>query len=372
MADENTKQADSKAPLPLSAKTAKTDKPKKKGKGLLIFFLILLLIIGGVAAVLVFDLWGFRENVVMPYLRDAPIIGGWFPAPEEEEPELTREELMRRYTILNQQLESLQAQMALANEQIATSNTLIEHLRAFESAWQTYRLARAEFEQMLALGDPHNFVQFFDFVSQDNIVQQYLQALELAQFYDETRAIVATLNNMDESGAGEVLENLMTTDTELMVRALWLMSPPRRAEIFDTLDSDVVSTMILLMTPDEPVFAPILPPYLPEFPPLIAEMPGGWDILFTEALWLEQFAEWFGEEVMEAMPDWFWQGLAQDAAADMFEFFESGEALEYMLEGMRDEILLMLEDDEFWQAFIAETENGEEAAEEDADEDGDD
>ena len=355
MADENPKLADSKAPLPLSAKS---DKPKKKGKGLLIFVLILFLLIGGAAAVLVFDVGGFRENIVMPYIRNAPIIGGFFPAPEEEEPELTHEELMQRYTILTQQLESVRAQLAIASEQVATSNDLIAHLRAFESAWHLYRDARAQMEQMLALGDAQNFVQFFDFVSEDNLVQLYLQALQMAEFIEETAAIVATLNNMDESGAGEVLENLMTVDTQLMVRALWLMSPSRRAEVFDTMDSDVVTTMMVLMAPDEPVFAPVLPPYLPEFPPIAAEMPGGWDVLFTEGFWLEMLVEIYGEDAIGEMPDWFWQGIAQDRAAEMQELFETGEALQLMVEGMLEAWLLMIEEDELWQEAQATAENG--------------
>ena len=325
-----------------SPPNVKPDKGKKKGKGKLIFFLILLLIIGGIAAVLILDIGGFRENVIMPYLRNAPIIGGFIPAAEEEDEELTPEELLQRYTILSQQLESVQTQLALANEQNATYEELIDHLRAFENAWHLYRAARAEFEQMLALGDPENFIEFFDFVSEDNLELLYFQALEMAWFIEDLTELVATLNNMDESGAGEVLENLMTTDTQLMVDALWMMTPSRRAEIFDTLEADVVTRMILLMSPDEPVFMPILPPQLPEFPPPPGLIPPEFAYMFTVDYVLEMLRETVPEDIWNEMGDEHWNEIAEGFVV----MLTSEEMLIQSIQLM----FSMFLDDEFWAA----------------------
>ena len=317
---------DDNSPSPPTSKTVKTN---KKGKGKLMFFLILFLIIGGIAAVLILDIGGFRENVIMPYLRNAPIVGGFIPAPVyEEEEELTPEELLQRYTILSQQLESVQTQLALANQQNVTYEELIVHLRAFENAWHLYRAARAQFEQMIALGDPENFIQFFDFVSEDNLVQRYLEAMAMAEFIEETTAIVATLNNMDESGAGEVLENLMTTDLDLMIRALWMMTPTRRAEIFDTLEADVVTRMIVLMSPDEPIIAPALPPALPEFPPPPPAFPEGYDV-FSEDFWRDLFIESLPDGVLDELPD----GYIDEWAQEMVELAGTPEFWSLFAEG---------------------------------------
>ena len=246
-------------------------KPKKKGKGKLIFFLLFLLVVGGCAAVIALDIGGFRENTIMPYLRNAPVIGGFLPQPEPEEEELSVEELMRRLTVITNQLESVQAQLAISQEQLRLAEIRINHLTPFEDNWHIYRENRNAFDQMLAQNAPHDFIQFFNHVSQDNEVQLFIEALQLAQFWDETREIVSTLNNMDESGAGEVLQNLMTADTQLMVRALRMMSPVRRAEVLDTLEAGVVTNMLILMSPDEPIFGPLLPPQLPLVPPPVTE-----------------------------------------------------------------------------------------------------
>ena len=301
----------------------KTSKVKKKGKGKLFAFLIFLLIIGGCAAVIYFNAGGFREDVIMPYLRNAPIIGGFLPAVVEEEEELSPEELMRRYTILSQQLESVQTQLAIAVERNTSQENLITYLRSFEEAWQLYREVRARLEQVLALGDPVNFidfVEFFNFVSEDVLMQLYMQAREMAEFNEETRSIVATLNNMDESGAGEVLENLMTANLDLMVRALRMMSPTRRAEIFDTLEADVVTRMILFMSQYAPVFEIAVPPDLPEFPPPMPTLPEGLDI-FEQEFWFEALYDAVPEEIWNLMPEDEWQ----QAAYELYESVWSGE-----------------------------------------------
>ena len=364
MPDDKDKNAHPDSNLPSPPK-AKNGKPVKKGKGKLIFFLILLLLVGGIAAVLYFDVGGFRENVVMPYLRNAPIIGGLLPAPVyEEEQELTPEELLLRYTVLSHQLESVQAQLALANERNISHEELIEHLRSFQDAWHLYRAARATFEQMIALGDPVNFTHFFAFVSEDNIVQRYLEALAMAEFIEETTAIVATLNNMDESGAGEVLENLMTTDLDLMLRALRMMTPSRRAEIFDTLEADVVTRMLVLMSPVEPTFTPALPPELPEFPPPVPVFPQGYDI-FSLDFWRDLVLDIIPDELLDEVSDEYIDEFAQEmvdmAGTDVFwTIFVEG-----FIEGMLEGIELALAEAPDFEVDEVEAEEDEEALEED-------
>ena len=272
-------------------------KPKKKGKGKLIFFLVFLLLVGGCAAVIVLDIGGLRENTIMPYLRNAPVIGGFLPQPEPEEEELSAEELARRLLVVTTQLESVQAQLAIAQERLYQSEVRVAHLEAFEAHWHLVRETWNAIDQMVAHNAPHDFVQFFHRVSQDNEVQLFLEAYQLAQFWDETREIVNTLNNMDESGAGEVLQNLMTADTQLMVRVLRMMSPVRRAEVLDTLEAGVVTNMLILMSPDEPVFGPLLPPELPAVPPPVPTVLV--DVALPDVEILDEIEEYEEEEEEE-------------------------------------------------------------------------
>lgn len=187
----------------------------------------------------------------------------------------------------------------------------------------------------------------------------------MGRFLEETEAIVSTLNGMDEAGAGQVLETLMTTDTQLMIRALRKMSPGRRAEIFDTLEAGTVTTMLLLMSPPEPEIEPMLPPYLPEFPPLMATIPDGWDVLFGADFWADFLRGVFPPELVAEAPDWLWEGLAQEMAMEMTDYFESGEALDRFVAGMLDYVFATMDESPDWQEFLAEV-NADDADEEEA------
>jgi hypothetical protein len=84
---------------------------------------------------------------------------------------------------------------------------------------------------------------------------------------------VRTLNNREESAAGEVLANLLLQETMLMLRVLERMSPGRIAVILETMESDVATRIFIMMSIDQPQFEPLLPPYLPELQELLAPPP---------------------------------------------------------------------------------------------------
>ena len=258
-------------------KTTVKGKAKKKRRVLPIVLIVIVLLVGAFVTVFALNLFGFRDDVLAPLLRDVPVIGNLFPEEEDDEEaeaeQMTYAELRNLYNSQALQIESLQNQIAALHAEIDASRVRIADLIRFEERWNEYRYARALMDQAIAHGDPINFVDFFDHVSEENLPQLYAEAALLADFERRTDQLVRVLNSMEESAAGEILENLLTQELALMMRVIERMSPGRIAMILETIDADVRTRIFIMTSVDMPTFAPLLPPYLPEMPPLLAVPP---------------------------------------------------------------------------------------------------
>ena len=248
---------------------------EKKSKGGLIALIIVFLLIGAVVAVIALDIGGIREEHIMRYLRNAPLVGSFFPVAEEEEEDplmaMSDDALRLEIHNLRQQVKSLENQRAERDSRIENLNTRVAHLSLFESRWNEYRHASALFTQMLAHNDPINFTEFFgqivnhDLVPQDILAVAYAQAEAINVFGEELRSTVSRYNNMEEKRAAQDLESLMIKDTALAVRLVRAMGATRRAEIFNEMEFNVSTTFTILLSTAPPTFAPLVPPpYLPE------------------------------------------------------------------------------------------------------------
>ena len=250
---------------------SKKNKDKKKGKGGIIAIVLVVLLLGGGAAVIAADIGGIRENHIMPYLRNAPLVGSFIPQAEEPGEELTREELERLLRDANLRIESLENQLSVREQQLAEANFHIRYnLEPFRNQWNSFLEARAALDQFLAHADPYGFTQFFAGVRPENVHQLYNEATALIEMQEQILGHVRTFNGMSAAAAGEILQIWMRESTLLMVRVLNAMSPPRRGEILQTLDPAVASTMLLLTTSPPVEFVPLLPD-LHEIP--FVEMP---------------------------------------------------------------------------------------------------
>ncbi|MCL2197706.1 MAG: hypothetical protein FWB80_02175 [Defluviitaleaceae bacterium] len=255
------------------------DNGEKKGKGgKIVLIVVLLLIIMGIA-VIALDIGGVRSETIMPYLRNAPLIGSFFPEEEEYEMdalyEMTEEEMRQEIINLRNQVASLENQRSELNIQLHNAQTRIAHLEEFEMRWNEYRIASARFTQMLAHNDPINFVEFFydivehDLVPADILAAIFGEAMAINAYDAEFRSLLATYNNMEEDRAAEDLERLLMINTPLAVRLVRAMGASRRAVIFDSMEATVSTTFTNLISVEPPTFAPLVPPpFLPEiFPP---------------------------------------------------------------------------------------------------------
>jgi len=254
----------------------KRDRPPRNnrgdggGKGGIIALVIIMLVLGGLVVALALNIGGFRENVVMRYLRNAPLIGSLFPEtePEDELVGLTPEELRRRNSTQAQQILSLEDQIRLLQEENRRLNYRIDNdLMRFYNHWDEFLEARAAFDQMLAHSDPYNFMQFFQDVWPDNIQALLNEAMQLLIADHDTMQQVRTLREMEEEAAGAIIERWLYTDVELMVRVLRGMSPARRGAVLESLDPAISSHILPMIGGPQPTFTPLVP-YLRRLPPV--------------------------------------------------------------------------------------------------------
>jgi flagellar motility protein MotE (MotC chaperone) len=281
VANDSEKNIDLQNPLGETKQKNKDKKGKKKKKGgfPVVAVIALLLIIGSIVALLFFNVFGFRENYVMPYLRNAPLIGPLFPAPPEGEEggdagkyaNTSREELISMITALEYQVQTMEKNEAATRDQIAKLNETINYLRGFESQIEAYRQIKAEFDQMIALGDPEAYKNFFESISPENADRLYQEVLKHVQYDDEFKKYASAFAMMDAGEAATALTNLLTTNSTLLVKILWAINTESRAEIFNEMEPNNVSRIARLMEPEEPITeAPVVAPPLPALAPTTA------------------------------------------------------------------------------------------------------
>jgi flagellar motility protein MotE (MotC chaperone) len=235
---------------------------KKKGGFPVLPVVILLIIFIGVGSVLYFDLFGVREQYVMPYVRQAPLIGQFFPEPTEEPVEeveqsrfstMTPDEIEAEITGKDYAIEQLEAELETAREQKVLDDEQIAYLSGFERQIENYREVKERLDQMIVAGaGAEAYVQFFEEISPENAERLYQESAAQVQYSTEMRQLAAAYSEMDEGQAAASLDIMLATQQNLCVEILSYMSVEDRAAIFDEMTPDRVALVTTLMSPDEP------------------------------------------------------------------------------------------------------------------------
>jgi hypothetical protein len=252
----------------------KSKTPPKKGKAGLFVIIALVVVVGACIAIVTLDLFNFREGAVMTYLRNAPLIGNLFPAVTETDIEdIPLEEWpVELLTARVRELEALVArQEAQINEQLAQTQAdalRIARLLPFYENWMEYQRVSAEFNAMIAHGDPEAYLRFVSNILPEFYEQLARESMLLYQYQEAVRITVSTLRNMQERDAARFLEDMRLDDLPFLTAVLLSMSDSMRGGIFEQMETEVGSFMFRLIAVAEPVFRPLAPalftPTLPE------------------------------------------------------------------------------------------------------------
>jgi flagellar motility protein MotE (MotC chaperone) len=249
---------------------AKREKrPPKARRGLPAWFvpiLVLVIIIGGIAAVLFFNVYDIREKWIMPYLRNAPLIGAtvsrWPPPPEEgdeAEPEpvgkyskMTEEELESLITSLEAEAEKAKDDLKTAQDKQKADADTINNLTQYKDQIEGFRAQKDAFDEMVANGNPAGYSEFYESVSPENAERIYREISVNNQYNSEVKRVASTLSGMDEENAAEALTNLLATDADLVISVLTVMDQESRSAILNEMTPENVARITRLMYPENP------------------------------------------------------------------------------------------------------------------------
>lgn len=235
------------------AKGQKEKEVKKGGKskvklGFIIFFIVLALILTTLISLIKFDAFGIGTKLSNS-LGNIPIIKNILPAKDGEQTNLSKEEL----TSLNQSLEetnvSYSEMIDSLNSKIEELNAEITRLREIEDAQVQFKSDKEEFDRMIALNDPSAYTSFYESVSPENAETLYQEAVSKTEYTKEFKDYAQTFENMKKDSAATVLEELISSDIDLVVRILEYLSSDKRADILSAMDSKNAALCIKRMTP---------------------------------------------------------------------------------------------------------------------------
>jgi len=220
-----------------------------------VLFLIFLLLILAIVAILSLNLFGWREAHVMPFLREAPVIGNLFTNAEVREDARTHDELTALNSAQASRIERVEYELDNYRIRLAEANATIHELQQLHDEIDRYRVAIREWNRMLAHDDPEAFAErFFDYVDPTYIPWLMGEVDTILAFDANTRRMVGILNNMEANSVGEILQQYLMTNQDHMLRLLHAMGSTRVGEVFDTMEAEVTSVMLGMMARPTPDF----------------------------------------------------------------------------------------------------------------------
>lgn len=254
-------------------KTVKRTKtPPKKGKTGLIVIIVLVVIIGGLILTVGLNLFGARDAMAN-YFRNAPLIGRFIPDAVEEYDgipleEMSPHQLAAMIRELEREVEALQQHLREAADQARADALRIARLLPFYQEWMEYQRVSAEFNAMVARGDPEAFLRFIEHILPEFYEQLTREAMLLYEYQAAVMETVRTLGTMQERNAAAVLEEMRLTNLPMLTAVIRGMPTSLRGAILDEMDADVADFMLRLMSVPEPILGPLAPalhtPVLPE------------------------------------------------------------------------------------------------------------
>lgn len=230
----NTEEVIGEAPL--------VPKKKKKKKKWLII-LVILVLIGG----LIF----FFRKPILSGLSKVPIIGKFIPSQDEAVEELSAEELKVKVKVQEQEMTRLEEQveeLKRANEELTNKN---ESLAQYEASYDDFMKQKAEWDEEVARTNPELFIKQFEAVYPEIAERIYKVLKGEKMLSDEQKKLSSTIAQMDEDQAANVLELLVSTDSELVKSIFAGMNTDRKALILSSMSEQGAAQVVKLIAPDE-------------------------------------------------------------------------------------------------------------------------
>ncbi|MCL2236289.1 MAG: hypothetical protein FWB98_07620 [Defluviitaleaceae bacterium] len=251
------------------AKAMKKEQKKasgKKSKVWLVILLVFVVLVGGFTALVVFDVFGLRTNVVNPLLSNVPIIGGLFEQEIDPEtglpvqaydPSATLEALEARILELEGDLEqALANNLSIAEERDVLYITVNEHelenerLRELEEYHLEFLASRAQFEREVAEGNEDAFVEFFATMHPELAEEIYNEIMAGRALDEQWQNYLSSWGSTAPVNVARVVELMATTDMPMIARVMTYLPVNQRTAIFNNLSPDTLAALYRQMYPN--------------------------------------------------------------------------------------------------------------------------
>lgn len=249
--DENKNDNIDKKP----EKKKEKKKGKKKGKGKIVFLIVLLLLFGAGVAIFGFNVGNIRDEYVYPLLRDIPVIGEWIPqeenAEQDEYSDLTKEQLIVQNKKLIAEKKTLEEDKKTLTNKISDNSKEIARLKEIEANQLKFQNEKAEFDRKIAENDIKAFKDYYESVYPENADKIYKEIVTQEAADKKLKQYVQPFESMKKDAAAKVLEEMIGTDMEQVVRILNNISSEQRGAILGAMEPANAAAVVKQMAPDE-------------------------------------------------------------------------------------------------------------------------
>ena len=230
-------------------------KAPKRGKLGLIVLLTLIGLILIFIALTAFNVFGLRDNMLYPLLRNVPLISNIIPDPVYND--VNGVDMAATVAELETEALALAAENASLETQLENLTGIIEQLERenarlaeFEAAHGEFLIARETFYRNIAEENPETFMIFFETMHPALAAEMASDITAAQNVEEEWRNYLASWSYMHPVQVANVIEGMHTTDMRLIVRVMLELPEPFRGNVLNSLPPDIAGAVLRQMEPN--------------------------------------------------------------------------------------------------------------------------
>lgn len=229
---------------------------KKKKPKVLLFFITLLLITGFLIGILGFNLFNIRDKYLSDTLSQLPIVNNILYPENKEIKENNLDIKKTKFSnINNKEADELISKYEKEIEELKKLNDIqaeqIVNLQEVQKEQAKFKKEKNEFDRMIAEGNKDAFKSFYESMYPENAEALYSEVVKKVSLNKEMKDFINTFEVMDKNKASQTLENMITTDIELVVLILKNISVDQRSSIIASMNPSNASIIIRAIAPQK-------------------------------------------------------------------------------------------------------------------------
>jgi len=239
----------------VNKKPNKANNAGKKSKTGLIILIVAILIVGAGVTSVALDLFGLRTQVIIPMLRNVPVIGNLMPESEYDyaeaalDPAIVIRDLEVTVASLNRQNELLQADLDSLYGIATGLEAEIARLQEFEELHDMRTAAYNEYQRAIAEEEPAAFLEFFT-TMHPAMAEEIFRELAALQVQDDRwESYVSAWSAANAVLVAQAIETMITTDMPLIVSVMRDLPLHSRAAILNALETESRAAVLRQMDP---------------------------------------------------------------------------------------------------------------------------